>query len=114
MRRPYGDQGQVLNRRGPIHQLVLKERPKDDVELRIPVAADGLKLRETSDDRLQWESDNGNHVATAPVPVMSGATEGSASGEPAKSATSTSPSGATPTDRPWCSSRTRRSSPTPP
>ncbi|MFK0025387.1 DNRLRE domain-containing protein [Streptomyces sp. NPDC090798] len=66
------------------HQLVLKERPKDDVELRIPVAADGLKLRETSDDRLLWESDNGRHVAAAPVPVMWGATEGSASGEPAK------------------------------
>jgi hypothetical protein len=66
------------------HQLVLKERPKDDVELRIPVVSDGLKLRETSDDRLVWESDNGKHVAAAPVPVMWGAAEGSASGEPTK------------------------------
>ncbi|MER8012438.1 DNRLRE domain-containing protein [Streptomyces sp. NPDC094149] len=66
------------------HQLVLKERPKDDVELRIPVAADGLKLHQSSDDHLLWESDNGKHVATAPAPVMWGATEHSASGEPAK------------------------------
>ncbi|MET9453118.1 DNRLRE domain-containing protein [Streptomyces cinerochromogenes] len=66
------------------HQLVLKERPKDDVELRIPVAAEGLKLRETADERLLWESDSGRKVATAPVPVMWGAGEGRASGEPAK------------------------------
>ncbi|MEV5173924.1 hypothetical protein AB0L10_23240 [Streptomyces flaveolus] len=52
------------------HQLVLKERPKDDVELRIPVAADGLKLCESADDRLLWESGSGTHVATAPQPVM--------------------------------------------
>ncbi|MGW1067145.1 DNRLRE domain-containing protein [Streptomyces aureus] len=66
------------------HQLVLKERPKDEIELRIPVAAEGLTLRETADDRLLWESESGKHVATAPVPVMWGAVEGQASGEPAK------------------------------
>ncbi|MER6473079.1 DNRLRE domain-containing protein [Streptomyces collinus] len=66
------------------HRLVLKERPKDDVELRIPVAADGLKLRQSADDRLLWESDSGTHVATAPEPVMWGSGEGPASGDPAK------------------------------
>ncbi|MFF3454539.1 DNRLRE domain-containing protein [Streptomyces sp. NPDC002730] len=66
------------------HLLVLKERPKGEVELRIPVAADGLKLRETSDERLLWESENGSDVATAPVPVMWGAEEQARSGEPAE------------------------------
>ncbi|MGW7197682.1 DNRLRE domain-containing protein [Streptomyces chryseus] len=65
------------------HLLVLKERPKAEVELRIPVAADGLTLRETSDERLLWEGKDGRDVATAPVPVMWGATERAASGEPA-------------------------------
>ncbi|MEW2131462.1 DNRLRE domain-containing protein [Streptomyces sp. NPDC005435] len=66
------------------HQLVLKQRPTDDVELRIPVSADGLTLHRTADDHLLWESADGKHVATAPVPVMWGDAEGSASGEPAK------------------------------
>ncbi|GAB2464441.1 DNRLRE domain-containing protein [Streptomyces incanus] len=65
------------------HLLVLKERPKEQVELRIPVAADGLKLRKASDERLLWESKDGRDVATAPAPVMWGATERAASGEPA-------------------------------
>ncbi|MGJ3560538.1 DNRLRE domain-containing protein [Streptomyces sp. INA 01156] len=65
------------------HLLVLKERPKEQVELRIPVAADGLTLRKASDERLLWESEDGRDVATAPVPVMWGATERAASGEPA-------------------------------
>lgn len=40
------------------------------MEVRIPVAADGLTLRETSDSHLLWQSDNGRHVAAAPAPVM--------------------------------------------
>lgn len=53
------------------HLLVLKERPTEQVELRIPVAAEGVKLRQTSDERLLWEGKDGGDVATAPVPAPS-------------------------------------------
>ncbi len=64
------------------HLLVLKERPTEQVELRIPVAAEGVKLRQTSDERLLWEGKDGGDVATAPVPVMWGAEEHAGSREP--------------------------------
>ncbi|WEH17185.1 DNRLRE domain-containing protein [Streptomyces sp. VNUA24] len=64
------------------HLLVLRERPEEQVELRIPVAAEGLKLRETNDKRLLWEGKDGRDVATAPVPVMWGSEERAGSREP--------------------------------
>ncbi|MDK1472282.1 DNRLRE domain-containing protein [Streptomyces sp. 549] len=64
------------------HHFVLKKRPKEQVELRIPVIAEGLDLRRTADKRLLWKDAGGDSVATAPVPVMWGAAEGAASGEP--------------------------------
>ncbi|MFF9011598.1 DNRLRE domain-containing protein [Streptomyces sp. NPDC014870] len=66
------------------HLLVLNERPKEQVELRIPVVAEGLRLRETADERLLWESKDGRDVAAAPVPVMWGADEHANTREPAK------------------------------
>ncbi|MBB1245463.1 DNRLRE domain-containing protein [Streptomyces durbertensis] len=66
------------------HHFVLKKRPKEKVELRIPVVAEGLDLKKTADKRLLWKDADGDEVATAPVPVMWGAAEGTASGEPEK------------------------------
>ncbi|MBX9420903.1 DNRLRE domain-containing protein [Streptomyces lateritius] len=64
------------------HLLILNERPTERVELRIPVAAEGLKLRETADERLLWESADGKDIAAAPVPMMWGADERPAANEP--------------------------------
>ncbi|MFI1015501.1 DNRLRE domain-containing protein [Streptomyces sp. NPDC020965] len=64
------------------HFLILKEKPTEQVELRLPVTTKALKLRETADERLLWEDRKGADVATAPVPVMWDASKSKVSGEP--------------------------------
>ncbi|MDQ0938414.1 DNRLRE domain-containing protein [Streptomyces sp. V1I1] len=68
------------------HSVVLHERPDGPVEFRLPVAAEGLTLKETSDERLEWQDTKGKEVAAAPPPVMWDASEDAKSQEPENAA----------------------------
>ncbi|MFI9151512.1 DNRLRE domain-containing protein [Streptomyces sp. NPDC053367] len=77
-----GDLVVTALKEGFSHSVVLNERPDGPVSYRLPVSADGLTLHETADERLRWSDSSGRTVATAPLPVMWGAGEETASGEP--------------------------------
>ncbi|WP_424857087.1 DNRLRE domain-containing protein [Streptomyces sp. SAI-170] len=77
-----GDLVVTALKEGFSHSVVLNERPDGPVSYRLPVSADGLTLHETADERLRWSDSSGRTVATAPLPVMWGAGERTASGEP--------------------------------
>ncbi|MFF2996548.1 DNRLRE domain-containing protein [Streptomyces sp. NPDC057950] len=77
-----GDLVVTALKEGFSHSVVLHQRPDAAVSYRLPIAADGLTLHETADDRLRWSDSSGRTVATAPLPVMWGAGEKQASGEP--------------------------------
>ncbi|RPK53022.1 tRNA3(Ser)-specific nuclease WapA precursor [Streptomyces sp. ADI92-24] len=77
-----GDLVVTALKEGFSHSVVLHERPDGPVSYRLPVSTDGLTLHETADERLRWNDSSGRTVATAPLPVMWGADEDPASGEP--------------------------------
>ncbi|WP_392957648.1 DNRLRE domain-containing protein [Streptomyces sp. LN245] len=77
-----GDLVVTALKEGFSHSVVLNRRPDGPVSYRLPISADGLTLHETTDERLRWSDSSGRTVATAPVPVMWGAGEKHASGEP--------------------------------
>ncbi|MER5402716.1 DNRLRE domain-containing protein [Streptomyces sp. NPDC002599] len=77
-----GDLVVTALKEGFSHSVVLNQRPDGPVSYRLPISADGLTLHETTDERLRWSDSSGRTVATAPVPVMWGAGEKHASGEP--------------------------------
>ncbi|MFD2353815.1 LamG-like jellyroll fold domain-containing protein [Nonomuraea ferruginea] len=52
------------------HDIVLRERPTDPVEFRIPVQTKGLELSVTKAGGLKLKGDNGKKVASAPAPLM--------------------------------------------
>ncbi|GAA3472121.1 hypothetical protein GCM10018965_066740 [Nonomuraea roseola] len=52
------------------HDVVLRERPTEPLELRIPVRTQGLTLSETADGKLELAGENGQQVASAAQPVM--------------------------------------------
>ncbi|MFJ7159473.1 phospholipase A2 [Streptomyces sp. NPDC101118] len=81
---PGGDLVVTALKEGFTHNVVLRERPKGPVEYRLPVEAEGLTLKETADKRLRWDDAKNKTKATAPAPVMWGATMDKASGEPEK------------------------------
>ncbi|MFF5449418.1 phospholipase A2 [Streptomyces sp. NPDC012888] len=81
---PGGDLVVTALKEGFTHNVVLHERPKGPVEYRLPVEAEGLTLKETADKRLSWDDKQNKAKATAPAPVMWGATVDKASGEPEK------------------------------
>ncbi|XVQ82666.1 DNRLRE domain-containing protein [Microbispora siamensis] len=75
------------------HDVVLRERPAEPVEIRIGVQSKGLTLSEGADGRLLLKDGKGKKlVASAPQPVMRDAPPGSdggqgATGKPGKIAT---------------------------
>ncbi|WP_254374883.1 DNRLRE domain-containing protein [Streptomyces sp. A3M-1-3] len=79
---PGGDVVVTALPEGFSHSVVLRERPSGPVEFRLPVAAEGLTLEETADERLYWEDSKGKQVAAAPPPLMWGAAEDAKSQEP--------------------------------
>lgn len=79
---PGGDLVVTALPQGFSHSVVLRERPTEAVQFRLPVSADNLRLEETGDERLRWENDKGKQVASAPVPLMWDSSEDKKSGEP--------------------------------
>ncbi|MFF2525273.1 DNRLRE domain-containing protein [Streptomyces liangshanensis] len=67
---PGGDLVVTALKEGFSHSLILRERPRSAPVYRLPVAADGLTLQETSDHRLHWKDSKGHVKAAAPLPVM--------------------------------------------
>ncbi|MFF0309595.1 LamG-like jellyroll fold domain-containing protein [Streptosporangium sp. NPDC004379] len=63
------------------HDVVLRERPKGPVEIRIPVRNDGLRLTEAKRGRLELADSKGKLVAHAPAPIMWDSTEPGADGQ---------------------------------
>ncbi|GAA0834262.1 LamG-like jellyroll fold domain-containing protein [Streptosporangium amethystogenes subsp. fukuiense] len=63
------------------HDVVLREKPKGDVEFRIPVRTEDLKLTESKDGRLRLADTKGKVVAEAPAPVMYDSTEPDTTGK---------------------------------
>ncbi|GED87757.1 DNRLRE domain-containing protein [Streptomyces sp. 6-11-2] len=77
-----GDLVVTALKEGFTHNVVLRERPDEPVEYRLPVDATGLRLKETADKRLVWEDAKGEARAGAPAPVMWDSSHDKASGEP--------------------------------
>ncbi|MFE4750271.1 DNRLRE domain-containing protein [Streptomyces mirabilis] len=71
---------------GFTESLILKERPTEPVELRLPVTLKGMKLEKTAERHLRLEDMAGKLVASAPAPRMWGTGTDPRSGDPAKSA----------------------------
>ncbi|MFD3788620.1 DNRLRE domain-containing protein [Streptomyces cyaneofuscatus] len=83
---PNGDLHVTALPHGFSESLILKERPTEPVELRLPVTLEGLRLEKTADRHLRLENTAGDLVASAPAPRMWGTRIDPRSGEPARSA----------------------------
>lgn len=64
------------------HSLVLRRRPTEPLELRLPVATKGLTLLEAADHGLNLQDAAGRLLASAPAPRMWDSTTDQRSGEP--------------------------------
>ncbi|HEY8979692.1 MAG TPA: DNRLRE domain-containing protein [Streptomyces sp.] len=71
---------------GFTESLILKERPDEPVELRLPVTLQGMTLAKTPERHLRLEDAAGSLVASAPAPRMWGTGTDPRSGDPVKSA----------------------------
>ncbi|WP_329537055.1 hypothetical protein OG568_51830 (plasmid) [Streptomyces sp. NBC_01450] len=83
---PNGDLHVTALPYGFTESLILKERPAEPVELRLPVTLKGMKLEKTAERHLRLEDATGALVASAPAPRMWGTGTDPRSGDPAKSA----------------------------
>ncbi|SPF04352.1 Cell wall-associated polypeptide CWBP200 [Streptomyces sp. MA5143a] len=83
---PDGDLHVTALPHGFTESLILKKRPTEPVELRLPVTLEGMDLEKTSQRHLRLEDGDGDLVASAPAPRMWGSGTDSKSGDPARSA----------------------------
>ncbi|MEU6374259.1 DNRLRE domain-containing protein [Streptomyces sp. NPDC046909] len=83
---PHGDLRVTALPHGFSEALILKERPTEPVELRLPVTLEGMRLEQTAERHLRLEDTKGTLVASAPAPRMWGTGIDARSGEPARSA----------------------------
>ncbi|WP_405988023.1 DNRLRE domain-containing protein [Streptomyces sp. NBC_00986] len=83
---PNGDLHVTALPHGFTESLILKERPAEPVELRLPVTLKGMTLEKTAERHLRLEDATGTLVASAPAPRMWGTGTDSRSGDPVKSA----------------------------
>ncbi|MEV7296667.1 DNRLRE domain-containing protein [Streptomyces microflavus] len=79
---PQGDLHVTALPHGFSESLILKERPTEPVELRLPVTLEGMKLEKTPQRHLRLEDGSGNLVASAPAPRMWGTGTDPVSGDP--------------------------------
>ncbi|GEC06572.1 hypothetical protein SSP24_42270 [Streptomyces spinoverrucosus] len=83
---PDGDLHVTALPHGFTESLILKKRPTEPVELRLPVTLDGMDLEKTKQRHLRLEDAAGTLVASAPAPRMWGSGTDPTSGDPARSA----------------------------
>lgn len=83
---PDGDLHVTALPHGFTESLILKKRPTEPVELRLPVTLDGMDLEKTSQRHLRLEDGDGDLIASAPAPRMWGSGTDPKSGDPARSA----------------------------
>ncbi|MEU1223851.1 DNRLRE domain-containing protein [Streptomyces microflavus] len=83
---PQGDLHVTALPHGFSESLILKERPTEPVELRLPVTLEGMKLEKTPQRHLRLEDGSGNLVASAPAPRMWGTGTDPVSGDPLRHA----------------------------
>ncbi|MEV5682855.1 DNRLRE domain-containing protein [Streptomyces sp. NPDC052164] len=83
---PGGDLHVTALPHGFTESLILKKRPTEPVELRLPVTLTGMELKKTAQRHLRLEDSAGGLVASAPAPRMWGTGTDPVSGEPLKDA----------------------------
>lgn len=83
---PNGDLHVTALPHGFSDSLILRERPSEPLELRLPVTLEGMKLEKTTERHLRLEDAAGTLVASAPAPRMWGTGRDPRSGDPTKSA----------------------------
>ncbi|MGX1887646.1 DNRLRE domain-containing protein [Streptomyces sp. NPDC055287] len=83
---PDGDLHVTALPNGFSESLILKKRPTEPLELRLPVTMEGLELEKTFQGHLRLEDSKGTLVASAPAPRMWGTGTDAKSGEPLRSA----------------------------
>ncbi|MGW4376749.1 DNRLRE domain-containing protein [Streptomyces albidoflavus] len=79
---PHGDLHVTALPHGFTESLILKERPAEPVEIRLPVTLSGMELTKTKERHLRLEDGNGTLVASAPAPQMWGTGTNPKSGDP--------------------------------
>ncbi|MEF9907136.1 DNRLRE domain-containing protein [Streptomyces sp. P9-A2] len=83
---PNGDLHVTALPHGFSESLILKKRPTEPVELRLPVTLEGMELKKTAQRHLRLEDSSGNLVASAPAPRMWGTGTDPLSGDPLRHA----------------------------
>ncbi|MFF4169850.1 DNRLRE domain-containing protein [Streptomyces sp. NPDC001744] len=82
---PDGDLHVTALPQGFTESLILRERPTEPVELRLPVTLEGLSLEKERSGHLRLEDATGKLVASAPAPRMWGTGTDPKSGDPTHS-----------------------------
>ncbi|MFJ3222236.1 DNRLRE domain-containing protein [Streptomyces sp. NPDC086783] len=83
---PDGDLHVTALPNGFSESLILKKRPTEPLELRLPVTMEGMELEKTAQGHLRLEDTEGALIASAPAPRMWGSGTDAKSGEPERSA----------------------------